>query len=309
MSRLRVGLVILASLSLLSACSSSTPTQAPVTSAVASAPSTPSTTVSSAPASASAAAVQTITSGQLTVAVDQDMPYNGVGTDGKLTGVNGDVITEIATKLGLQINIQQMDFSPGLQAIQSGRVDTMTDCPVDTPQREGVYNLSEGFFYIPLEISQRKAENLNTIEDIKGHTFGTIQGYSEVPLYQAIPWIGKGLKLYPTVDALIQDLLASRLDAFAIGSPTPAYVITQHPEYDLKYVLMAPTPLLPETTAPGVCIFPVNKSNTALVPAINGVLSQMKTNGDLTAIFAKYNMTNPEFVTGVPATSGASPSP
>lgn len=306
MFRLRFGIAILASLSLLSACSSTSSSPATVPSAASIAPSV-AATVSTAPASTSAASAQTVTAGQMTVAVDQDMPYNGVGTDGKLTGVNGDVITEIAGKLGLQINIQQMDFSPGLQAIQSGRVDTMTDCPVDTPQREGVYNLSQGFFYIPLEISQRKEENLNTIEDIKGHTFGTIQGYSEVPLYQAIPWIGKNLKLYPTVDALIQDTIAGRLDAFAIGSPTPAYAIAQHPDYNLKYVLMAPTPLLPETTAPGVCVFPVNKSNTTLVPAINTVLTTMKTNGDLKAIFAKYNMTDPEFINGV--TSSASPSP
>ncbi len=305
MSLVRSGLVALAILSVVGACTSGA-TSAPPAATGTVAPTA--ATGSTPPASATAVAVQTVTAGQMTVAVDQDMPYNGVGTDGKLTGVNGDVLTEIASKLGLQINVQQMDFSPGLQAIQSGRVDTMTDCPVDTPQREGIYNLTQGFFYIPLEISQRKDENLNTIEDIKGHSFGTIQGYSEVPLYQAIPWIGSKLKLYPTVDALIQDTIAGRLDAFAIGSPTTAYAINQHPDYNLKYVLMAPTPLLPETTAPGVCIFPVNKSNTTLVPAMNTIITQMKQNGDLKAIFAKYNMTDPEFINGVTATPAPSAS-
>jgi polar amino acid transport system substrate-binding protein len=237
------------------------------------------------------------------------MPYDSVGSDGKLTGVLGDVITEIATKLGLQMNVQQMDFSPGLQAVTSGRVDTLAGCAVDTPEREGLFHLTQKFFYIPLEISQRKATNFVTVEDLKGHTYGTIQGYSTVPIYQAIPWIGKGLKLYPTIDALIQDLLAGRLDAFTVGSPSTAWAMTQHPGFDLKYTIMAPTSLVPDTMNIEGCIFPVNLSNTSLVPAMDAVLTQMKTNGDLAAIFAKYNMTDPIFINGPTPSANTSPSP
>lgn len=289
--------VVLALVSLVAACTSgaTSPAAAPTTPAAAT---TTPTAASSAGPSASTATVQTITAGQLTVAVDQDMPYDGVGTDGKVTGVLGDVVTEIANKLGLQLNLQQMDFAPGLQAVTSGRVDTLLDCAVDTPAREGIYHLTQKFFYIPLEISQRKATDFKAIEDLKGHTLGTIQGYSEVPLFQAIPYIGNNLKQYPTFDAMLQDLLAGRLDAFSVGSPTTAWAITQHPEYDLKYNIMTPTPLLPETQKYNGCIFPVSLSNTTLVPAMDAVITQMKSNGDLAAILAKYSMTDPVFITG-----------
>jgi polar amino acid transport system substrate-binding protein len=281
--------------SVLAACSSSaTNTQSAAASIAAS------TTASAAATSCvPTGGLQTVSAGELTIAATQDMPYDGIGTDGKVTGVMGDVITEIAGKLGLTVNLQQMDFAPELEAVKTGRVDTAIDGMVYTKERAGIYNLTQKFFYIPEEITQRKATNFKTMEDLKGHTVGTIQGYGEVPQLQAVPWIGTAnLKLYNGVDALVQDLLAGRLDSFIVGAPTAAWIITQHPDWDIKYNLMAPTSLLTGTATPDGAIYPANLSNKTLVPAMDCVITQMKGNGDLIAILTKYHMTDPVFVNG-----------
>lgn len=235
------------------------------------------------------------------------MPYDGVGTDGKITGVLGDTIAEIAKELGLQLDVQQMEFSPGLEAVKTGRVDTLAGCAVETPERKTLFNLTNQFFYIPLEITQRKSTDFNTIEDLKGQKVGIIQGYAEVPELQKVPWIGNDLKLYPTVDAIYTDLLAGRLNATILGAPTTAWVITQDPKKDLKYTIMKPTPYMSASGKPNGCIFPVNLNNKTLVPAMNDILKKMKDDGRLLAITSKYNMSDPAFVTA--PSGGASPSP
>src|SRR4029453_11450095 len=66
-------------------------------------------------------AIKTIKPGVLMVAVDNDMPYCQE-EKGRIIGIDGEIITAIAEKLGLKVEPVVLDWEGEIQAVQVGRV-------------------------------------------------------------------------------------------------------------------------------------------------------------------------------------------
>ena len=95
---------------------------------------------------AHAQGVKTVKPGVLTVAIDNDMPYCKEES-GKIIGVDGEIITAIATKLGLKVEPAVMEWAAEIQAVQSGRADTNICGMAYTAERAKTVNLSDGAYY------------------------------------------------------------------------------------------------------------------------------------------------------------------
>ncbi len=317
MKRHTLGLLALAAL-LVSACaqtpaapattqaSSAAATQAPAvapTRAPAVAPTTAAAVVASptvaaqaaASPAATASAIKTIKPGVLMVAIDNDMPFCKED-NGKIIGIDGEIMTAIADKLGLKIEPVVMEWAAEIQSVQSGRVDTNICGMAYTAERAKTVNLSEGAYYQVTEFTQLKDSNIKSIDDLKGKKVGTIQGYFYIPELKKIPWIGEdNLKLYNTIDAGIQDLEARRVDALIIGAASSAWLATQHPEWNLKYEPVQPNEYMPDTKDKAYTVFSSRLDNPGLVQAMNEAIKAMKADGTIKKIMAKYNMDNPAF--------------
>src|SRR6478735_12328293 len=73
---------------------------------------------------AAADPIKTITPGKLTVGFNGDMPMTSL-KDGKLIGTDGELISKLAERLGLEIVPKQMEWSGLIQATKQGQVDLM----------------------------------------------------------------------------------------------------------------------------------------------------------------------------------------
>ena len=247
-------------------------------------------------AQAQGPAIKTVKPGVLMVAVDNDMPYCKE-ENGRAVGIDGEIITAIADKLGLKVEPVVMEWAAEIQAVQSGRVDTNMCGMAYTAERAKTVNLSEGAYYQVTEFTQLKDSNIKSIDDLKGKTIGTIQGYFYIPELKKIPWIGESnLKLYNTVDAAIQDLIAKRVSALMLGAATTAWLATQHPEWNLKYEPVHPNEYMPDTVNKAYTVFSSRLDNPGLVKAMNEQVAAMKKDGTIEKIMAKYNMANPAFL-------------
>jgi len=245
---------------------------------------------------AHAQGVKTVKPGVLTVAIDNDMPYCKE-EGGKIIGVDGEIVTAIATKLGLKVEPVVMEWAAEIQAVQSGRADTNICGMAFTAERAKTVNLSDGAYYQVSEFTQLKDSNIKSIEDLKGKTVGTIQGYFYIPELKKIPWVGEtNLKLYNTIDAAVQDLMAKRVHAILLGAPTSAWLATQHPEWNLKYEAIQANEYMPDTVNKAYTVFSSRLDNPALVKAMNEQIAVMKKDGTIEKIMAKYNMANPAFL-------------
>jgi len=166
-----------------------------------------------------------------------------------------------------------------------------------TAEREKVVNLTHGAYYQVTEFTQLKTSNIKSLDDLKGKTVGTIQGYFYIPELKQVPWIGEqNLKLYNTIDAAIQDLIAKRVDAIIIGAASSAWLQRQHPEWNLKYEPVAASKYMPDTTDKARTVFSTKKDNTELLDAMNKVIDKAKADGTVKKILATYGSDNPAFL-------------
>ena len=248
------------------------------------------------PTAPAAMSVKTVTPGVLTVAIDNDMPFCK-DENGALIGVDGEIMNQIGQSLGLKVKPVVMEWAAEIASVQSGRVDTNICGMAYTAERAKVVNLTRPAYFQVTEFTQLKSSNIKSLDDLKGKTVGTIQGYFYIPELKQVPWITeRNLKLYNTIDAAIQDVIAKRVDAIIIGAASSAWLQRQHPEWNLKYEPVAQSKYMSDTIDKARTVFSTRKDNTELLNAMNTVIDKMKQEGTVKGILTKYGSDNPAFL-------------
>jgi ABC-type amino acid transport substrate-binding protein len=241
-------------------------------------------------------ALKTVTPGVLTVAMNGDMPMTGL-KDGKLIGTDGEMIALIGQKLGLSVRPSLMEWSATIESIRSGRADVMLGNMGWTPVRARVMLLTDAIYYAGTFATMKKNVPLEkvTIGDMKGHSIGTVTGFTIVPEMKKVPGT-TAVKLYDTSDACIRDVVAGRLDFAVLDAPTVDYMILQNPGWGLKQVPVVHDPAFPQLTSKQHTVMGLNQQNPDLFDAVNaGVkwLWRTKTNA---ALLRKYGVGNPDYL-------------
>ncbi len=221
--------------------------------------------------SASGESPKTIQPGKLTIAMNGDMPMTQL-KDGKLGGTDGELMVYIATKLGLEPVVQQMDWAAEIESTKQGKVDVMHGAMGWIEPRTKIMNLTEPIYYFGTLLAQKSEHNWHTFADMKGHSVATVTGFTLVPELKKVDGIGE-VKLYDTSDGVMQDLVAGRIDMAILDPPLMQYAIKEHPEWKLHQVALDPEPdKYPIMSTKYNVIFGVNKDEPELAEAMNAVI-------------------------------------
>ncbi len=247
-------------------------------------------------ARAEAPQFKTVAPGTLTIAINGDMPMTSV-KDGKLIGTDGEMIDAIAQKLGLTTTSALMEWSATIESIRSGRADVMLGNMGWTPVRAKVMLVTDAIYYAGTYATMKKDNPLDkvAISDMKGHSIGTVTGFTIVPEMKKVPGTTE-VKLYDTTDACIRDVVAGRLDFAVLDAPTVDYMILQNPGWGLKQAPVVHDADFPQLTSKQHTVIGMNQQNPDLFDAVNaGVkwLWQTKLNA---ASLAKYGVKNPDYL-------------
>ena len=242
--------------------------------------------------SAKTAALGTLTPGVLKVAVEPYAPYT-TEQGGKIVGLDGDILTYIAKKLGLQVKPQVTDFAGMLAGVQSHRVDITVGGVAWSADRQKQGLFTDPPYYSPPAMAVHSGKTYRTVADLKGRSLGTVDGYVWVKSIQAVP--GAKLHAYPDANGVFDDLGAGRID---VGFLDPLIIIAaQKQRPDLK---IATEYLTPPTTAevkakpalqyfePYQTGFYLPKKATKLERAISAQIDAMYKNGELAKLVKKY---------------------
>jgi L-cystine transport system substrate-binding protein len=223
--------------------------------------------------SAMAEPPKTIEPGKLTVGFNGDMPMTS-WKDGKLVGTDGALLAQIAANLGLEIKPQQMEWSALIQATKQGKVDIMLGSMGWTSARTKIMTLTDPIYYFGTFLLQKNATSYATFEDMKGHSVGTVTGFTLVPELKSVPGIGE-VKLYDTSDGVMRDVIAGRLDMAVLDPGLVQYALLQHPEWGLHQVALVPQadkfPIMSTKYYSIMGIYPEDKD---LAAAINGEIAK-----------------------------------
>jgi L-cystine transport system substrate-binding protein len=239
---------------------------------------------------------KTIEPGKLTVGINGDMPMTSV-KDGKLIGTDGELIAAIAGRLGLEVNVVQMEWSALIQATKQGKVDLMLGSMGWTKERSQVMLLSDPIYYFGTFLLQKKTSSMSTFEDMAGHSVGTVTGFTLVPELKSVPGIGE-VKLYDTSDGVMRDVLAGRLDMAVLDPGLVQYAISQHPEWDIHQVALKPQPdKFPIMSTKYYAIMGIYKELGDLETAINAEIAKAWAACENVASMARYGLGDPDWFT------------
>lgn len=261
----------------LAACGepASEPSEAPASDAPASeAP------ASEAPASEEPAAdgeFTTIVEGKLTMSTNaQFPPYEMTTDDGGFEGIDVEIATAIAEKLGLELDILDMDFDSALLAVQQGKSDIVMAGVTVNEDRLLVMDFTDSYATGVQVVIVKEGSDV-TMDNMGEGLIGTQRGTTG-NIYCTDDYGEEHVVAYDDGFTAVQALMNGQVDCVVIDN-APAQEFVKNNAgltiLDTEYAV--------EDYAIGL-----NKGNTALLDAINGALAELISDGTVQSIVDKY---------------------
>ena len=231
-----------------------------------------------------AAEVKTIESGKLIMATNAQFPPYEMVADGD--GVNGtgfegidiEIAAAIAEKLGLELQVDDMDFDAALTAVQQGKCDLVLAGLTYTDERAQLMTFSDSYAQGVQAIIVKEGSAIASPDDLaNAGMIGTQRGTTGY-IYCTDDFGEDHVAAYDNGAAAVQALMNGQVDAVVIDK-LPAETFAAEND-GLKVLDTA-------YTTEDYCAA-MNKDNEALTKEVNVVLAELKADGTLDQIVAKY---------------------
>ena len=271
----------------LAACgeAASDPTDAPESEAPASEAPASEAPASEAPASEAPASeapegdgtFTTIVEGKLTMSTNaQFPPYEMTTDDGGFEGIDVEIATAIAEKLGLELDILDMDFDSALLAVQQGKSDIVMAGVTVNEDRQLVMDFTDSYATGVQVIIVKEGSDV-TIDNMGEGLIGTQRGTTG-NIYCTDDYGEEHVMAYDDGFTAVQALMNGQVDCVVIdNAPAQEFVKNN------AGLTILDTEYANEDYAIGL-----NKGNTALLDAINTALNELISDGTVQTIIDKY---------------------
>lgn len=229
----------------------------------------------------------TVTDGVLTMSTNAAFPPYEMTTDsGDFEGIDVEIAGAIADKLGLELQIDDMDFDAALLAVQQGKSDMVMAGVTVTEDRLAVMNFTDSYANGIQSVIVPEDSDIASIDDMEGKLIGTQAGTTGYIYCSDTPENGgfgeENVIAYDNGMTAVQALMNGQVDCVVIDNAPAQEFVKANP--GLKIL---DTEYANEDYAIGV-----NKDNTALLDAINGALADLKADGTIDSIISKYISTD-----------------
>ena len=240
--------------------------------------STASSVASSEAASSSAAAeLTTVEAGKLTMATNATFPPYEMTTDtGAFEGIDVDTAQAIAEKLGLELQIDDMEFDAALLSVQQGKADIVMAGVTVTDERKAVMDFSGSYATGIQSIIVPEGSDIATPDDLAGKKIGTQRGTTGY-IYCSDDFGDENVVAYDSGLTAVQALNNGQVDAVVIDNAPAQEYVAANPG-----LVVLDTSYAEEDYAIGMA------KGSALEDAINAALEELKADGTLQSIVDKY---------------------
>ena len=220
----------------------------------------------------------TVTEGKLTMSTNAAFPPYEMTTDsGDLEGIDIEVAGAIAKKLGLELQVDDMDFDAALLAAQQGKSDIVMAGVSVTEERQKVMEFSDSYATGVQVIIVKEDSEIASVEDLEGKMIGTQRGTTG-NIYCTDDYGEDHITTYDNGLTAVQALMNGQVDCVVIDQePAKAFVAANQ---GLKIL---DTEYVSEDYAIGMA-----KGNTALQSAVNKALAELQEDGTVQSIVDKY---------------------
>ena len=219
----------------------------------------------------------TIVEGKLTMSTNaQFPPYEMTTDDGGFEGIDVEIATAIAEKLGLELDILDMDFDSALLAVQQGKSDIVMAGVTVNEDRQLVMDFTDSYATGVQVIIVKEGSDV-TIDNMGEGLIGTQRGTTG-NIYCTDDYGEEHVMAYDDGFTAVQALMNGQVDCVVIdNAPAQEFVKNN------AGLTILDTEYANEDYAIGL-----NKGNTALLDAINTALNELTSDGTVQTIIDKY---------------------
>ena len=228
--------------------------------------------------------LSTVEAGKLHMSTNAAFPpYEMANDSDGFEGIDVEIAEKIAEKLGLELVVDDMDFSSVLTAVQGGKADIAMAGLTVTPEREQNVDFTDSYATGVQVVIVPEDSDIKTIDDLANDKMiGTQEGTTGYIYCSDTPENGgygeDHVIAYTNGATAIQALLAGKVNAVVIDSqPAKEFVAAND---GLKIL---DTEYVTEDYAIGI-----SKDNPELLEAVNNALKELIDDGTVQEILDKY---------------------
>lgn len=220
--------------------------------------------------------------GKLVIGIEGTYPpFTYHNDDGSLAGLDVELGTALAEKLGVEVEFQEAAWDSLLIGIDSGRFDTVINSVSITDERAEKYDFSDPYYYEARRVVVRADDDsIQAPEVLNGKKIATNATNAFLPWYEEQ---GAEIVGIDTSAEAIDLVLSGRADFLGTSVPVLNAYLDEHPDAKdkLKEAFVIPN-------SEDVIAIPVRKGETEFLDAINAALAELRADGTLKAISEKY---------------------
>ena len=231
-----------------------------------------------------AAQLTTVTEGKLTMSTNaQFPPYEMVADDGKgyegtgFEGIDVEIAYALAQKLGLELQIDDMDFDAALAAAQEGKSDIVAAGVTVSEDRLLTMCFTDTYANGVQVVIVPEGSDIQSVDDLAGKVIGTQRGTTGY-IYCCDDFGEDNVVSFDDGATAVQNLMSGKVDCVVIDNAPAQEYVSSNPG-----LVILDTEYANEDYAIGMA-----KDNALLQAALNKALAELKDDGTIQAIIDKY---------------------
>lgn len=204
-------------------------------------------------------------------------PYEYVDDNGNIVGIDAEIAAALAEKLGMTLEIKDMEFDSLITACAGGSVDVVLAGMTVTDERKESVNFSDSYATGIQVIIVKEGSDIAAYEDLEGKMIG-VQSGTTGDIYCTDEFGQDSVKQFQNGALAIEALKNGQVDCVIIDNePAKAFVAANE---GLK--------ILETEYAVEDYAIAIAKENTELLEKINKAMAELKADGTIDKIINKY---------------------
>lgn len=219
--------------------------------------------------------------GKLVIATSPDFPpFESLTGDGKVEGIEIDILETVCKELGVTLEIQQMDFDSVLPGVQAGKYDMGVSGISVTEKRQKNVLFTEPYCLAAQAIVVKEGSPITGKADLTGKTVSVQTGTTAESFCMEN---GYTVNAYAANNDAQSAVLQGKVDAWVIDDLTAADMVKTYNAQGGDQLVILDEAM---TTEPYAFAMAFGSEDT--IAKINTILEGMLADGTIAEIFQKY---------------------
>lgn len=208
-------------------------------------------------------------------------PYEYYEGD-EVVGIDPEIAAAIAEKLGMTLEINDMDFDPAIAAAQTGQADIVMEGLTVTDDRKEKINFTDSYATGVQVVIVPEDSDIQSVDDLEGKLIGVQQGTTGDLYCSDTPENGgfgeENVQKFTSGPVAVEALKNGQIDCVVIDNEPAKSYVSQN-----EGLKILDTEYITEEYAIGI-----SKDNPELLEQINAALQELKDDGTIQSIIDKY---------------------